>query len=63
MSEQEEFEIKPVFIKSPQPVVAAYGTVVSFCARVSPVHAKVKWSTCGRVLTEDTRGILVIFFI
>lgn len=59
--ERDEFETKPVFIKPPQMVVAAYGTVVSFCARVSPVHAKVKWSVCGRVLTEDTRGILVRF--
>lgn len=59
VSEQDEFEMKPVFIKSPQTVVAAYGTVVSFCARVSPVHAKVQWSVCGRALTEDTRGILV----
>ncbi len=40
-------------------VVAAHGTVVSFCARVSPVHAKVKWSICGRVASEDTRGIQV----
>lgn len=60
--EQDELEMKPVFIKSPQTVVAAYGTVVSFCARVSPVHAKVEWSVCGRVLTENTRGILVSLY-
>lgn len=62
VSEQEEFETKPVFIKSPQTVAAAHGTVVSFCARVSPVYAKVKWSICGRSVAEDTRGILVSFF-
>lgn len=62
VSEQEELDLRPVFIKSPQPVVAAYGAVVSFCARVTPVHATVKWSICGRSLTEDTRGILVSFW-
>ncbi|KAJ6643194.1 Myosin light chain kinase, smooth muscle [Pseudolycoriella hygida] len=59
VSQQDELEMKPVFIKSPQAVVAAYGSVVSFCARVSPVYAKVRWSICGRNVTEDTRGILV----
>lgn len=52
-------EIVPVFIKEPVPVVAMHGSVVSFCARVTPVTSKTKWFICGRKITETTRGIVV----
>lgn len=47
------------FIEEPVPVVAMHGSVVSFCARISPVAAKVKWFVCGREITESSRGTIV----
>lgn len=52
-------ETIPAFIDEPVPVVAMHGSVVSFCARVSPVAAKVKWFVCGREITESSRGTIV----
>lgn len=52
-------ETIPAFIDEPVPVAAMHGSVVSFCARVSPVAAKVKWFICGREITESSRGTIV----
>lgn len=52
-------ETIPAFIDEPVPVVAMHGSVVSFCGRVSPAAAKVKWFVCGREITESSRGTIV----
>lgn len=52
-------EIVPEFVKELVPAVAMHGSVVSFCARVTPVTSKVKWFICGREINENTRGIMV----
>lgn len=52
-------EIVPEFIKELVPAVAMHGSLVSFCARVTPVTSKVKWFICGREINENTRGITV----
>lgn len=52
-------DIIPEFIEEPFPVTAMHGSVVSFCARVSPIAAKVKWFICGREITESTRATIV----
>lgn len=49
----------PVFEKHPVPIAANYGAVVSFCAKVLPLDAQVKWSICGREVAENVRGIMV----
>lgn len=49
----------PTFIKVPVPVVAMHGSIVSFCAIVSPATAKAKWFICGREITEKARGTVV----
>lgn len=49
----------PTFIDEPVPVVAMHGSVVSFCARVSPASSKVKWFISGREITESSRGTIV----
>lgn len=54
-SKEEELQ----FVKTPLPVVALQGSVVSFAAKVWPVEARVSWSICGRQVNESTRGILV----
>lgn len=61
IEEAEEFmrEIIPAFIEEPVPVVAMHGSVVSFCARVSPATSKFKWFLCGREITENSRGTIV----
>lgn len=56
-------DVIPAFIKKPVPVVAMDGSDASFCARVSPVTAKVKWFICGREITDSSRGIIVSVFI
>lgn len=53
-----KYEI-PKFYKYPVSVAALYGSVVSFCAQVYPPETKVKWSICGRDVTDNARGILV----
>lgn len=50
------------FEKTPLPVVALQGSVVSFAAKVWPLEAMVNWSICGREVNESTRGILVSVF-
>lgn len=52
-------ETIPTLIDEPVPVVAMHGSVVSFCARVSPISSKVKWFVCGREITESSRGTIV----
>lgn len=52
-------EMVPTFIEEISPVVAMHGSVVSFCARVSPSAAKVKWFICGREVTDNTRSTVV----
>lgn len=52
-------ETIPIFLKELVPVVAMHGSVVSFCARVSPITSKVKWFICGREITENSRGTIV----
>lgn len=52
-------ETIPTFIKKPVPVVAMDASVASYCVRVSPVTAKVKWFICGREITDSSRGIIV----
>lgn len=64
IKEQKELlrETIPNFMIKPLPVVAMHGSVVSFCARVEPIEAKVKWFICGREVTENSRGIIVSVF-
>lgn len=52
-------ETIPTFVKELVPAVAMHGSVVSFCARVSPITSKVKWFICGREITENSRGTIV----
>lgn len=54
-------DIVPVFIEEPVPVIAMHGSVVSFCARVSPIATKVKWFICGREITESSRATIVSY--
>ena len=52
-------DILPQFIKYPLPTVALPGSLVSFCARVSPVDSEVVWSVCGRDVSVDSKGFSV----
>lgn len=56
---EEDDESALCFVKSPVPVMAVQGAVVTFCAKVWPVRAHVGWSICGREVNDATRGIMV----
>lgn len=61
INEQKELlrETIPTFLKTPLPVVAMHGSVVSFRARITPIESKAKWFICGREITENSRGAIV----
>lgn len=57
--DETQCEKAPEFIKELVPVVAMHGSVIAFCARVSPPTSHFKWTICGREINENSRGMMV----
>lgn len=55
------FDVLPEFLKPPLPTVALHSNTASFCTRVTPVDSDVKWSVCGREITDDMKDFAVRF--